>query len=298
MKDVSTLVIGLAGLVGSGKTTLTNHLEERFGFSVIRTRMILARLLEERDKPPDEKSLLNFGQGIFDEQGSHGLLDLFMEGYDDSRSYVIDSLHHISDYEYLRERFGERFHLLYVETSETGRTNRLIKRAQQRASSEEISIHKNSHSVEQEVPLLRDQASAVLTNKDLSDTLAQMDGLMLKWIYGQRLTTLQEMVGAVTKFHRKHGFDIGTRNKQAMHYRMGLIIEELGEINQCLSKGKGDIDDEHADLFILLLGNCIAYNIDLEASFWKKYEVIMKRPAKPVDDRVRVSHWEEDMDTN
>jgi NTP pyrophosphatase (non-canonical NTP hydrolase) len=141
------------------------------------------------------------------------------------------------------------------------------------------------------VPNLLNKADAALVNIDLNDVTAQLAALVLRWTHGSRPTAIKEMIEAVTEFHRKHGFDIGTRDPKVMQYRMGLLVEELGEINECFSKGRGDITEEHADLLILLLGNCITMGIDLEVAFWKKYAKIMKRPAKRVGDTIRVSHW-------
>lgn len=101
--------------------------------------------------------------------------------------------------------------------------------------------------------------------------------------------TLQEMTAAVRKFHEKHDFE-NTGGHDPL-YRMSLIMEEIGEICECITKGKdkAQLAEEHADLFILLIGNCIALDIDLEAAFWEKYERIMQRKAKFVGDFIRVT---------
>lgn len=104
---------------------------------------------------------------------------------------------------------------------------------------------------------------------------------------------LSEMVNAVKVFHNKHGFDIATKDTKTMLYRQNLLIEELGEISQCLTKGNGDLAEEHADLFILLLGNCITMDIDIISEFWKKMEVINQRPVKNIDGVNRVSEWKD-----
>ena len=103
---------------------------------------------------------------------------------------------------------------------------------------------------------------------------------------------MKEMLEAVRKFHEKHDFkNTGGEN---MLYRMNIIMEEIGEICECLTKGKNrdQLVEEHADLLILLLGNCIALDVkadELEEAFWKKYDVIMKRKAKFVDGIIRVT---------
>ncbi|HAN10804.1 MAG TPA: pyrophosphatase [Clostridiales bacterium] len=109
-----------------------------------------------------------------------------------------------------------------------------------------------------------------------------------------RKESLQEMLNAVEQFHQKHGFDVRTKSIKTMQYRMNLMMEELGEVCQCITKNKGDIAEEHADLLILLLGNCITMDIDLTEAFWSKFEKIMNRPIKKVGEHTRVSDWNGD----
>ena len=100
---------------------------------------------------------------------------------------------------------------------------------------------------------------------------------------------MKEMVEAVREFHRKH--QLRRRGGEEMLHRMNLIMEEVGEICQCLTKGKPreELIEEHADLLILLIGNSIALDFDLEEAFWRKYSRIMKRKAKMVSGTVRVT---------
>ena len=105
---------------------------------------------------------------------------------------------------------------------------------------------------------------------------------------------LTTMIQAVKRFHEKHNFaDNGGHDP---HYRMNLIMEEVGEICECLTKGKSkeQLAEEHADLLILLLGNCIALDIDLEKAFWQKYERIMQRQGIKVGNHIRVTEMKDE----
>ncbi|MEJ0053610.1 MAG: nucleoside triphosphate pyrophosphohydrolase family protein [bacterium] len=95
----------------------------------------------------------------------------------------------------------------------------------------------------------------------------------------------------MTDFHRKHGYDVGTGNMAVMSLRIGLLIEELGELHAVVSKGVGDISEEHADLLYLLLGNCVTLGIDIETAFFAKHAINMRREAKVVRGNRRVSDW-------
>lgn len=100
---------------------------------------------------------------------------------------------------------------------------------------------------------------------------------------------MKEMIEAVREFHRK--FALKERGGEEMLYRMNLIMEEVGEISQCLTKGmpREELIEEHADLLILLIGNAISLDFDLEKAFWEKLEKIMRREGRMVNGTIRVT---------
>ena len=71
------------------------------------------------------------------------------------------------------------------------------------------------------------------------------------------------------------------------------MAEELGEISNCVTKGKdkSELAEEVADLFILLIGTAIAADFDLNNAFWHKMDKIMQRESKMVNGRIRVSEF-------
>ena len=97
---------------------------------------------------------------------------------------------------------------------------------------------------------------------------------------------------AIQDFHDKH--DFRGKGGEDLVYRVALMTEELGEIANCVTKGKARaaLAEECADLFILLLGTAISADIDLNQAVWHKMEELMKRPAKMIDGRIRVSRFE------
>lgn len=103
--------------------------------------------------------------------------------------------------------------------------------------------------------------------------------------------SFNEMLAAVQAFHDKHDFK-GTGGED-LSYRVALMAEELGEISSCVTKGKDkeQLAEECADLFILLMGNAISADFDLNQAFWKKMERIMGRDSKIINGRIRVSEF-------
>lgn len=101
------------------------------------------------------------------------------------------------------------------------------------------------------------------------------------------------MLAAVQAFHDKHDFK--HNGGEELTYRIALMAEELGEISECVTKGKtvNQLAEETADLLILLMGTAIAADFDLNDAFWKKMQRLMQRESKMIDGRIRVSEFAE-----
>jgi len=103
----------------------------------------------------------------------------------------------------------------------------------------------------------------------------------------------QKMLAAVQAFHDKHRFR--ETGGEEMTYRVALMAEELGEIAECVTKGKGTaaLAEECADLFILLIGTAIAADFDLKQAFWDKLQKIQSRQSRMINGRIRVSEFKD-----
>ena len=103
----------------------------------------------------------------------------------------------------------------------------------------------------------------------------------------------QLMLDAVQAFHDKH--DFRNTGGEDMTYRLALMAEELGEISSCVTKGKDKamLEEEVADLFILIIGTAISADFDLKDAFWSKMDKLMKRESRMVNGRIRVSEFKD-----
>ena len=103
----------------------------------------------------------------------------------------------------------------------------------------------------------------------------------------------QQMLAAVQAFHDKHRFR--ETGGEEMTYRVALMAEELGEIAECVTKGKPreKLAEEVADLFILLIGTAIAQGFDLKQAFWDKMNKIQSRQSRMINGRIRVSEFKD-----
>lgn len=103
----------------------------------------------------------------------------------------------------------------------------------------------------------------------------------------------QDMLAAVKAFHAKHRFR--EQGGEELTYRIALMTEELGEIAECVTKGKTreKLAEECADLYILLLGTALAADFDLKQAFWDKMQKIQNRESRLINGRIRVSEFKD-----
>ena len=100
---------------------------------------------------------------------------------------------------------------------------------------------------------------------------------------------------AIEKFHKK--FKMKGTNNEDMNFRLNLLIEELGELAQAVTKGKSkeNFIEENIDLLNLVLGNFISTGVspeEIDKAFWKKHEKIMNRDIrKTKNGNYRVSEF-------
>jgi NTP pyrophosphatase (non-canonical NTP hydrolase) len=95
------------------------------------------------------------------------------------------------------------------------------------------------------------------------------------------------MMAEVQAFHNKHRFR--ETGGEEVIYRLALMVEELGEISACVSKGKGK--EELADPLIFVKGTGIAQDIDLDRAFWEKMRKLEIRESRMINGRIRVSDF-------
>ncbi len=103
----------------------------------------------------------------------------------------------------------------------------------------------------------------------------------------------KDMLAAVQAFHDKHRFK--ETGGEDMTYRVALMAEELGEIAECVTKGKGreKLAEEVADLLILVIGTAIAADFDLGQEFWNKMKKLESRQSRMINGRIRVSEFKD-----
>lgn len=172
----NSLVLGLAGLPATGKTTIGEYLAFKYGFRYARYSSLLATMFQRKHAVrPTRAQLQNFGYEVHQELGPESLTRLLIQTLPPAENCVIDGLRHIGDYDTLRAHFGERFHLLFIEAADKFR----LKRIESDGSRASTPVCDN-HPVEGEVPLLGFRTSLRIENnhsfKSLFSSVDQLLG--------------------------------------------------------------------------------------------------------------------------
>ena len=288
MKEKNGVVIALSGPIAAGKSTVASILNKKFGFNVIKTRDILGQYIEAQGEAIDDHALQAYGGRIMDGKDARMFCDMIIKQMSIGANYVIDSLRPIFHYDYLSTLI-DNFHLMYISAPQDLRERRYLHRGGKRESTRAGFFYRETHPVESEVRDLLDFADVVIVNKDKDKLERQLFSSVIPLMYTDRPLYFQEMLWAVDEFHKRHGYNVRAGNAEVMSIRVGLMIEELGAIHACISKGKTGIDVEHADLLYLLLGNCITLGFDLENAFLMKYTGDQNHCSKEVEEDYRVS---------
>jgi dephospho-CoA kinase len=284
------LVIGLSGPLCAGKSTLARYLNVAYGAEVIATRDIVKQ--ETARTNATRQELQELGQALQTQRGALYVTERILARITGEQPYVIDAIRHVVSQERLSAKLGQRFVHVHIAASETVRWERYREREK---GDHAAFTAANAHPIESEVDALGNLATALIDNRGTVQQLAsQIGGLFHLWRWGRVPVSLQSALEMVRDFHEKHDFDIGTGDPGVLSQRIVLMVEELGEIARWSTRRQGDLAEENADLLILLLGNAVAMDFDLEEALVQKARKIFARPSKLVDGHKRVSHWKRD----
>jgi DNA polymerase (family 10) len=174
-EGAKSVVIGLAGLPAAGKTTVGEYLAFKYGFRYTRYSLLLEQLFEKRvGRRPSRAELQDFGLEIHRDLGPAELTGMLTASMSTDENWVIDGLRHLGDMETLQDRFGPRFHLVFIESPYQQRNRRV------QSDSERNTVKgSEQHPVEEEVPLLSFRTSIRLVNDgSFKDLFTAVDKLL------------------------------------------------------------------------------------------------------------------------
>ncbi len=177
------LVIGITGRIGSGKTTVGEYLNSRYGFQYLRYSAVLA---EWKAKDSQSKARLQevgweVMAGGMQAELNRRLIAQATPGAD----VAVDGLRHPLDCESLATSFSPSFKLVYLDSPQKLRFERLNRRGKYPDwNSFEAA---DSHPVEQQIESLRANAALVIQNQSsFQDLYLAVDEALQKFRKGGR----------------------------------------------------------------------------------------------------------------
>jgi cytidylate kinase len=149
--DSNQIVIGITGLMGSGKTTAAEYLAAEHGFSHIRYSHVLADWFKE---DPEQKSELQVvGWDVMSGGKQTELNKRLISKLSPGKDWAVEGLRHPLDYQSLKNAFASDFHLVYIDSPQQARWQRLQKLSRFRTFEEFLVA--DVHPVEQQIPALK-----------------------------------------------------------------------------------------------------------------------------------------------
>lgn len=137
------IILLLSGHIATGKTTLVDHLKDRFGFKVFRTREALAELGQKKlnGKSPSRGFLQKYGQELDIEGDGKWVLENFQTQFDvlknDTTLFIIDSVRILRQIFHFRKAYSYAVYHVHLTASEECRRQRFFKRAEMKSLSSE-----------------------------------------------------------------------------------------------------------------------------------------------------------------
>ncbi len=169
------MVIGVTGHIGAGKTSVANYLKSAHGFFYVRYSKVLSDWLA---KDPESKAHLQVvGWEVMAGGMQKELNTRLIAQIPAHVDCAADGLRHPIDYESLTKAFPAQFRLLYIESRQKTRWQRVRKRYPELDSFRLA----DSHPVEQNIDALRGKAFAVLENDStLEDLYSKVEAELKK----------------------------------------------------------------------------------------------------------------------
>jgi cytidylate kinase len=169
-QTASFRVIGIAGQIGSGKTSLARELCKRLNAQKVSFGEFVCSEAIRRNIRPDRPALQELGEKLISELGAHNFVRQVLDTVDVHSIMVLDGVRHIEIWQAICSIAPESI-LIYLDVPETTRINRL----KNRDNLDDDTLGKAmSHPMEVNIPLLKNLASIVFYESPLDDMLSEV----------------------------------------------------------------------------------------------------------------------------
>lgn len=174
------MFIGLSGKIGSGKSTISNYLKEKYNFNILSFKDIIVKEINQKGLAPSRVNLQDTGNDLYNKLGPENFCDLLIENCNPNTNYVIDSIRHLKINLYMKNKFGNKYFLIFTDTIDDTRYKRIMIR------DNNVLFDAESHHVESEIELIRAKCDYFIVNDNNIDKLYSDVDLIFKNIFDSR----------------------------------------------------------------------------------------------------------------
>ncbi len=174
------MIIGITGRIGSGKTTLSEYIQEKYGFKKLSfVDKILIPELQKRGKVINRQNLQQIGREFYLKYGDIKMTEWLLEGIEPKEKWIIDDIRYPTTANYIRDRFPRNFLIIGVKTITRIRFQRILIRGKEGKISYEEFSRMDSALTEKQIEEVLSQADYIVENNgSLSDLYQQCDRIM------------------------------------------------------------------------------------------------------------------------
>ena len=179
------IIIGIVGQISAGKTTITKYLKEKYQAESARFSDSLRDILDRMHLPHTRINLQDISRTLRENFGQDIISKIMKKDIAQKKNIVItEGIRRPTDTTYLKEEYGEKFHIVFLETDARTRYERLTTRSENtddQAKTWEEFEKEDSRESEQEILKISKQAEFVLNNNGSKEELYnQIDEIMKK----------------------------------------------------------------------------------------------------------------------
>ncbi|MBU2559877.1 AAA family ATPase [archaeon] len=176
------LVIGLMGRIGSGKTAVSEHLQENYGAREHRFSQILMDILDRLNLPHERANLQKLGKSLRAELGADVIVNAFKHDLekDTKELLIVDGIRYENEVNMLKEK---NCVLIFVTASPEVRYERAVKRGEKGEAkiTFEQFLESEKAETEKHIEAIKESADYTIDN---SGTLDELQGKVDKIIKG------------------------------------------------------------------------------------------------------------------
>jgi dephospho-CoA kinase len=119
----TTEIVGISGPIRAGKTTVSDYISNKYGYTRITNSEILSSILNKLDTPVTRESLRKLGESMLSILGNDILAKSLADRTNDF-PIVVDGIRYLDEIKYYRSKVN--FYLISVSADENLRLNRAM----------------------------------------------------------------------------------------------------------------------------------------------------------------------------